>query len=116
MRTTKTDPAAFDAIDVTFGGTGQGYAFTRIHRIAGHTVRIRVRRDTYVDQSVAVAEVLTPGMTWTDLVAEPPNNWHVKGPYWKAGIARGEQAALEFATALADTLVHRVAAVLGAGA
>lgn len=115
---TTTDPAAFDAVDVSFGPTSQGYRFTRVHRIAGHTVRIRIHRDSYVGQSHAVAAVLTPDMTWTDLVDEPPHAWHTGSPLWRAGMAdeRHEQAALEFVTALADSLVHRVAAVLGAGA
>jgi len=59
-------------IDESFGPTGRGYQLTRVHRLGRHTVRVRVTRDFYQFQSLAVAEVLTPALTWTPLAGQPP--------------------------------------------
>ncbi|ROP37317.1 hypothetical protein [Saccharothrix texasensis] len=40
--------------------------------IVGRTVRARVERDFYIDQSLAIAEVLNDRMTWTSLAADVP--------------------------------------------
>jgi hypothetical protein len=67
-------------IDETFATTSQAYRLTRVYRINDHTVRVRICRDAYQPQSYAVAEVLTPMLTWTDLVTEPVSNWYETTP------------------------------------
>ena len=59
------------SVDAVFAETGGGYRWTEVLRLAGHTVRVRVHRDAYPGQSWAVAEVLTPHLTWTALVDAP---------------------------------------------
>jgi hypothetical protein len=42
----------------------------------GHVVRASIVLDSYARQSSAVAEVLTPALTWTKLVEIMPSEWH----------------------------------------
>ena len=72
-------PAA-PAVDESFGTTGQGYHLTRIHHVGNHTLRVDIHRDSYARQSHAVAELLTPALTWTLLASEPPSGWHETSP------------------------------------
>lgn len=76
----------------TTGTRRQGcYSLVRYYRRDGDTFRVRVYRDSYEDQSHAVAEVLTSSRTWTSIVDNPPSNWHGKTPLWgdnRSGIER----------------------------
>jgi len=67
-------------VDETFALTGQGYRLTRVHHLGEHTLRVRVNRDGYEEQSHAVVEVLTPALTWTQLAAEPTPTWYQATP------------------------------------
>ena len=78
------------------------YYFTAVYRVVPHTVRIRLRSAAVRRESLAVAEVLSLGLTWTVLVdAEPPER------------KRGEVDPAAVA-ALAEGLVARAAAILPA--
>jgi hypothetical protein len=50
--------------------TSNRYDYARIVDIAGRTVRARVERGIYLNDSLAVAEVLNDQMTWTSLAAD----------------------------------------------
>jgi hypothetical protein len=88
-------------IDKVAAPARDGYQLTRIHRIGSHTIRIHLYRDTDPHYSNVNTQVLTPALTWTDLCTDPPSRWH-DAP------SRTDLAAV------ADTLLHRTAAVLGA--
>jgi len=66
---------AFTVRDEHAGATSNRYQYTRIVEIAGRTVRANIERDFYLDQSLAVAEVLNDRMTWTSLAADAQSNW-----------------------------------------
>jgi hypothetical protein len=67
--------AAITDLDESAGITRGRYHYTRVVSIAGRTVRARIQRDFYPQQSCAVAEVLAEDMTWTHLADDPPSNW-----------------------------------------
>ncbi|MCZ7478870.1 hypothetical protein [Micromonospora sp. WMMC273] len=61
--------------------TAGDYSYTRVCRMPeGFTVRVRIKRDSYKTQSFAVVEVLTPGLTWTDLASEDASVWYDDSP------------------------------------
>lgn len=66
---------AMTELDEAAGATATRYHYTRVVEIAGRTVRARVERDYYLNQSLAVAEVLNDRMTWTSLAADATGNW-----------------------------------------
>lgn len=97
-----------ELVDQATGVTGQGYTLTRVHRIGTDTVRVRVERDSYTRQSFAVAEALSALLTWTELAADPPGNWHHTTP-------RSAGNGVEVVGALgeiAGALLRRAAAIL----
>src|SRR3954454_12664019 len=61
--------------DEATGATPTSYHHTRVVEFAGRTLRARVERDYYINQSFAVAGVLSDQMTWTSLAADAPGNW-----------------------------------------
>jgi len=65
-----------DLLDEARGTRGQDDILTRVYKIAGHKVRVEVRRNFYADQSHATAEVLSEHMTWTVIAEDLPCNWH----------------------------------------
>ncbi|MFC0504175.1 hypothetical protein [Micromonospora costi] len=82
-------------IDNEFTVYGQGYKLARICKLdSSHTVHVRVKRDLYRQQSHAVAEVLTPSLTWTALLTQDVESWHQSSPYvaTNAGQGRARQA------------------------
>ncbi|WP_018352021.1 hypothetical protein [Longispora albida] len=93
-------------IDRHFGTTEQGYRLTRVDRIGGHTIRVRVHRDNRASQSHAIAEVLTPQLTWTDLCSDLPSGWFDASPHYTAPA----DTALD---TIAAGLLRRAAAILG---
>ncbi|KOX27047.1 hypothetical protein ADK67_14565 [Saccharothrix sp. NRRL B-16348] len=52
------------------------YTLVRFYRRGEHTFRVRTQRDSYAEQSFAVAEVLTAAREWTEVVNNDPSNWH----------------------------------------
>lgn len=62
-------------LDQSAGATPTHYHYTRVVRIAGHTVQAHVERNSYLDQSFAIAEALNDRTTWTSLTAEAPAAW-----------------------------------------
>lgn len=89
-----------------------GYRLTRVHRTeAGHTVRIRVVRDHYPVQSLAVAEVLNARLEWTELADSSSSVWHRETP---AKVDTKLQAALVLDD-LAIALLERAVAILPGG-
>jgi hypothetical protein len=100
-RTTERDESA--------GATSTQYHYTRVVDIAGRTVRARVERDSYLDQSLALAEVLNDEMAWTSLAADAPGNWwHTTPP------PSPEVRAADILGPVAEQLVHRAAEILAA--
>lgn len=61
--------------DEQSSGTRNGYHYARIIEFNGRVVRAFVKRDSYIQQSYAVAEVLNDQMKWTNLTAEAPDDW-----------------------------------------
>ena len=93
--------------DEAAGATAHRYHHTRVVEIAGRIVRARVERDFYLDQSLAVAEVLNDHTTWTSLAADAPNNW------WHDTPAPGlDIHAAGILGPLTERLLHRAAAIL----
>jgi hypothetical protein len=93
-------------VAVTAGQTGQGYCLTRVYKICGDVVRVRIERDAYLRQSFAVAEVLAADRTWTALVTNPASNWHGSTPSHASEVPE----VLGF---LADGLAIRATTILG---
>lgn len=109
MITSPQPDAVETVIDESAAVTEQGYTLTRIHRTpSGHTVRVRVARDHYARQSLAVAEVLSTGLTWTQLVDAPASTWHATT---QGHAANGEVAAAALHEVATD-LYRRAVAVL----
>ncbi|MFF0172905.1 hypothetical protein [Micromonospora profundi] len=68
-------------VDEVFHQSGHGtYELTRVHHSDGYVLRVRVYRDSYAKQSTAVAEVLTPLLTWTIIASSPGGGWHRTTP------------------------------------
>ncbi|MEV7984346.1 hypothetical protein [Micromonospora sp. NPDC085948] len=68
-------------VDEVFHQGGPGsYELTRVHHTDGYVPRVRVYRDSYAKQSTAVAEVLTPLVTWTIIASSPGHGWHRTTP------------------------------------
>ncbi|WNV90201.1 hypothetical protein [Umezawaea sp. Da 62-37] len=95
--------------DEAAGATSNRYHYTRVVEVAARTVRARVERDNYVNQSCAVAEVLNDQMTWTSLAADAPANWWHDTP--KPSLTVHATTVLG---PLTDTLLRRAAEILAA--
>jgi hypothetical protein len=103
--------AGITQIDTTIGRTtNDGPSITRIYHVGQHTVRIRVARDFYLTQSHALAEVLTPALTWTALCEQPPQGFFDKTALNGPKAATTEALLLN----LADELANRAARILRA--
>jgi hypothetical protein len=98
--------AVFTVRDETAGVTTIRYHYTRVVETAGRIVRARVERDRF-DTSLAVAEVLTDQLTWTQLAKDDPSNWWYATP-----VARHVTDPATVLGPLADRLLHRAAAIL----
>jgi hypothetical protein len=100
--------ATITALDDSGGVTQHRYHYTRTVRIAGHTVRARVVRDFYPQQSCAVAEVLADTMTtWTHLADDDPCNWFATTPSPRPTLHTAAELG-----AIAEQLLHRAAEIL----
>lgn len=95
--------------DEATGATPTSYHHTRVVEFAGRTIRARVERDYYINQSFAVAEVLSDQMTWTSLAADAPSNWWHDTPRPSADVPAA--AALG---ALTERLLGRAVEILAA--
>jgi hypothetical protein len=101
--------------DTRFTLTDHGYDLTRICKLdSGHTVRVRVRRNFYKQQSYAVAEVLSTELTWTNLLSESPESWYPNSPHVTPAFTRDRGKAEALLNRLATDLFARAAAVLAA--
>ena len=89
--------------------TSQRYRYTRVAEIGGHTVRARIQRSIYLNDSGAIAEIRIDGTNWSTLTAEPINNWWYDTPQPSPDI---DAAAV--LGPLADTLVRHAAEILAA--
>lgn len=102
---------AITEIDTTMGRTtNDGPSITRIYHCGQRTVRVRFARDFYVTQSYALAEVLTPQLTWTTLCEQPRQHFFDQITLHGPEAADGEA----FLLALADELAQRAARILRA--
>lgn len=95
--------------DEDAGASSNSYHHTRVVEIAGRTVRARVERDFYLDQSLAVAEVLNDRTTWTMLAADAPGNWWHDTP-----IPSPDTDAASVLGPLTGRLLRRAAEILAA--
>lgn len=112
--TTTTSPIP-PVLDDNFFLYHQGYQLQRVYcDSAGRSIRVRIKRDSYKQQSYAVAEALTPALTWTELVAELPDQWFATSPYVTTGHPNPATAAKAEALLdqVATRLLDRAAAVL----
>lgn len=106
-------------LDNAFALYSQGYDLARIVQFdTGHKVRVRIRRDSWQQQSYALAEVLNTNLAWTELVSEPAESWHPGSPYLASHFGADHPARNGKPEALlneiADRLLTRAAAVLAA--
>lgn len=110
--------ATLETVDVQAGTYGQGYTCTVVVHWTTDgsvfTIRARVRADAYPHQSHAVAEVLTPQLTWTDIVTIPPSEWHSELPSYLA--VDTSQQADEVLSELTRERGYRAAAILTSSA
>lgn len=96
-------------IETTVGHTtNNGPRITRTYQVGEYTVRVRIARDSYITQSYAVAEVLTPALTWTNLCEQPPERFFEHAPMYGPKAAASEGFLLK----LADDLARRTARIL----
>ncbi|MEU6261825.1 hypothetical protein [Saccharopolyspora shandongensis] len=91
------------------GATSTRYHYTRVVEIAGCTVRARVWRGVYLNDSGAVAEVLTDQAEWNRLTADALNYWWQDTPSPSPDV---DAAAV--LGPLAEQLLHRAAEILAA--
>lgn len=105
-------------VDNDFALYSQGYQLARVCRLdSGHTVRLRVKRDSYKQQSHAVAEVLNGDLKWTDLVSESAESWWPGSPHLTSVFKPDEHKNRKGEALLgeiADRLLARATAVLAA--
>lgn len=95
--------------DQDAGATSTRYHYTRVVEIAGRTVRARVERGVYLNDSGAVAEVLTDQAEWSSLAADDLNNWWHDTPPPNPDVH-----AVGVLGPLAERLLHRAAEILAA--
>jgi hypothetical protein len=93
-------------VDSSFDSIDHGkYALTEIHHTdTGHTIRVQVHRDSYLSQTYAHVQVLTPDLAWTTLATAPVTDWYPATPYLGA-----TPAALQ---PVADALTGRAGRIL----
>lgn len=99
--------AVITPLDEADAVTSNRYDYTRVVDIGGRTVRARVERGTYLNDSLAVAEVLTDQMTWTSLAAEAPARWWHDTPPPSPDVP-----AADVLGPITEPLLHRAAAIL----
>jgi hypothetical protein len=80
------------------------YQLTRVYRLAGQVLRVRVYRHEGPEQSRAEALVLNPTGGFTVLTATPPGDWHAATP---PSAESGEPLS-----AIAEQLLQRAARIL----
>ncbi|NUR31152.1 MAG: hypothetical protein HOV83_35795 [Catenulispora sp.] len=96
-------------IDTTIGRTtNNGPSVTRIWHCGDYTIRARVAHDSHRRQSYALAEVLTPARTWTEICETPPEDFHVES----SSRARKPQPTEVELLTLADQLMRRACQIL----
>jgi hypothetical protein len=93
--------------DETAEVTAHRYDYTLVAQIAGRTVRARVVRASYLDDSLAVTEVSTDQMTWATLAAEAPSNWWHTAPAPSPDVS-----AAGILSPIAERLLNRAAGIL----
>lgn len=100
-----------DAItrDESSGGTRNGYHYARIVELNGRVVRAFVERDSYVQQSRAVVQVLNDQMNWTVLASEAPDGWWPGTPL----PYNQDVDAVSVLGPIADRLLDRAVTILG---
>ena len=76
------------------------YSYTATFRLGSYTIRVRIRSAATRRESLAVAEVLTPLLTWTVLVDAEPSERTYTG------------FSDEKVDAMADELLRRAAAIV----
>lgn len=106
-----------DLIDMHPDHRGNEYSLAMIYRTPeGEVIRVRVRREFYGHLSSAVAEVLTPARTWTELVENAASHWADTTPIpGTRPFKETEGGAAEILGGIAADLVERAYVVLSAG-
>jgi hypothetical protein len=96
-------------IDASFEIGSQDRQLVHVYKDdRNNKIRVRIRRDSYPKQSWALAEVLTPGLTWTGLVSEPVDTWHDRTNL----PANQSRLLLPMLEEIADSLAQRAVTVL----
>jgi hypothetical protein len=93
--------------DQTAEAHSNRYQYTRIVEIAGRIVRATIKRDFYVDYSLAYVEMINDHKSWTQLADEPAVNWWHTTPHPHPHIP-----AAEVLGAVTDRLLHRAADII----
>jgi hypothetical protein len=92
-------------IDESFDAESDDYRLTRLYQVDGRLLRVTVHRNFYPRQSWAAAHVLTPVLTWTELLYAPARDWHPATP-------PSRRATAETLASVADRLLSRATTVL----
>lgn len=93
-------------VEANYGNGRQDYSLDVIATTGPDTIRVRIKVDSYVQQSYAVAEVLAADNTWTDLLDEPASDWHLTAPSYAT---RSDAVKRATVSELADRLLYRAA-------
>lgn len=99
-----------ELLDTSLGQVGRDVVLSRVYRHGGDTVRIRVRLNSYADQSFATAYLLNGHKEWTEIAETPSATWHDAASR-KDSVRDGTGAAALSKTA--DELAARVTKILG---
>ena len=90
------------------------YTLVRFYRHTGRVIRVTVTRDAYCQQSAARADVLTPALTWTQLVDDPPCRWYEQTSlYADKPTPVHQETGYTTLARIADGLYHDTLTILG---
>jgi hypothetical protein len=92
-------------LDESFDAEPDDYRLTRLYQVDGRLLRVTVHRNFYPRQSWAAAHLLTPVLTWTELLSAPPRDWHPATP-------PSRRATAETLAPVADRLLSRATTAL----
>ncbi|HEX8870509.1 MAG TPA: hypothetical protein VF821_32890 [Lentzea sp.] len=95
--------------DQQAGVTSDRYHYTRVAEIDGHTIRARIVRGMYNNNSGAVAEIRVDGTNWSTLTARAINDWWYDTPQPSPDV---DAAAV--LGPVAERLLHGAAEILAA--
>lgn len=95
-------------IDASYASAPGPHPFAslaQVFRVDGKTIRVRMYAAYTSHQSYAVAEVLTPALTWTEICVSPPVDW-------RGSVDLGTEGVRSVLETHAEKLLMRAAKIL----